>query len=84
MKRILLIVMVLFIMSFVMDSCSGDKQNKTETTEQAKATAYYYTCEMDPDVKSEQPGKCPKCGCEMIKKEGELKKEEMKQDTTKK
>jgi hypothetical protein len=28
-----------------------------------------YTCEMDTDVKSDKPGKCPKCGMELVKKE---------------
>jgi len=28
-----------------------------------------YTCPMHPEVKSDQPGKCPKCGMELIKKD---------------
>ena len=28
-----------------------------------------YTCEMDTDVVSDKPGKCPKCGMELVKKE---------------
>ena len=27
-----------------------------------------YTCPMHPEVKSDKPGKCPKCGMEMIEK----------------
>ena len=27
-----------------------------------------YTCEMHPEVISDKPGKCPKCGMELIKK----------------
>ncbi len=27
-----------------------------------------YTCPMHPEVKSDKPGKCPKCGMELIKK----------------
>lgn len=29
-----------------------------------------YTCSMHPEVKSDKPGKCPKCGMELIKKIG--------------
>ncbi len=28
-----------------------------------------YTCSMHPEVKSDKPGKCPKCGMELIKKD---------------
>jgi len=28
-----------------------------------------YTCPMHPEVQSEQPGTCPKCGMELVKQE---------------
>ncbi|MEO7463421.1 MAG: heavy metal-binding domain-containing protein [Ferruginibacter sp.] len=28
-----------------------------------------YSCPMHPEVKSDKPGKCPKCGMELIKKD---------------
>jgi hypothetical protein len=27
-----------------------------------------YTCSMHPEVKSDKPGKCPKCGMDLVKK----------------
>ena len=27
-----------------------------------------YTCSMHPEVRSDKPGKCPKCGMELIEK----------------
>ena len=27
-----------------------------------------YTCTMHPEVKSDKPGKCPKCGMDLVKK----------------
>lgn len=30
--------------------------------------ASYYTCPMHPEVHSDQPGKCPKCGMTLVKK----------------
>ncbi|WP_233138261.1 heavy metal-binding domain-containing protein [Mucilaginibacter sp. MD40] len=35
-----------------------------------------YTCGMHPDVLSDKPGKCPKCGMELVKKEPAKKKAE--------
>ena len=28
-----------------------------------------YTCSMHPEVKSDKPGKCPKCGMELVKRD---------------
>ena len=28
-----------------------------------------YTCPMHPEVKSNKPGSCPKCGMDLVKKE---------------
>ncbi|MDB5013752.1 MAG: hypothetical protein JWQ25_1954 [Daejeonella sp.] len=28
-----------------------------------------YTCKMHPEVSSDKPGKCPKCGMDLVKKE---------------
>ncbi len=28
-----------------------------------------YTCPMHPEVKSDMPGKCPKCGMDLVEKE---------------
>ncbi len=28
-----------------------------------------YTCPMHPEVKSDKPGKCPKCGMELVQKD---------------
>ena len=33
------------------------------------ATGDLYTCPMHPDVASSQPGKCPKCGLDLVKKQ---------------
>jgi uncharacterized paraquat-inducible protein A len=38
----------------------GSQQNMSSET---------YTCSMHPEVKSDKPGKCPKCGMELIKKD---------------
>ena len=35
-----------------------------------------YTCSMHPEVVSGQPGKCPKCGMELMEKKMEMNKKE--------
>ena len=39
---------------------------KTEAT--TKAAKVVYTCPMHPEVVSDVPGKCPKCGMDLVKK----------------
>lgn len=39
-----------------------------------KAEKTMYTCSMHPEVKSDKPGKCPKCGMDLVK----VKKEKSK------
>jgi len=45
-------------------------QEKREGTKQAKEV---YTCPMHPEVQSDKPGKCPKCGMNLIADEGQQK-----------
>lgn len=40
----------------------------TEKPVKSKEAAVSYTCPMHPEVKSEKPGKCPKCGMNLEKK----------------
>ncbi len=49
---------------------SGTKENKPQKTEQSgmqKSDSIYYTCEMHPEVRSDKPGECPKCGMKLIR-----------------
>jgi hypothetical protein len=48
-------------MSGKMDKCSMNKDTK-------KSAATTYTCSMHPEVTSDKPGKCPRCGMELIEK----------------
>lgn len=37
-----------------------------------------YTCPMHPEVQSDQPGNCPKCGMELVEK---VKRKQYKRET---
>ena len=48
---------------------SGSLSNqKTATKDQNMEATKTYTCSMHPEVISDKPGKCPKCGMGLIEK----------------
>lgn len=42
---------------------------KGENTSQNVSSGSYYTCPMHPEIKSDKPGDCPKCGMKLEKTE---------------
>lgn len=48
-------------------SSAKQKTQKKETTKKMEKKAEKYHCPMDTDVISDKPGKCPKCGMDMVK-----------------
>lgn len=40
----------------------------TDSTAAPAGMATQYTCSMHPEVVADQPGKCPKCGMDLVKK----------------
>ncbi len=49
-----------------MDKCKIDKDSKGKSEKKDMATTY--TCPMHSEVISDKPGKCPKCGMDLVKK----------------
>ncbi len=47
------------------------------TDTQKGKNAVTYTCPMHPEVTSDKPGKCPKCGMELVPKEGKKDHKQM-------
>jgi|GEM_PF-1569545 len=43
--------------------------HEANATEPASQPAEVYTCPMHPEVQSDKPGKCPKCGMKLKKRE---------------
>jgi len=65
MKKIILILIFAVSFAMVFNACSGNSTKKTEQT----AEKIQYTCPMHPEVIQDKPGKCPKCGMDLVKKE---------------
>jgi len=66
-SKVYAMALILSAGSFLFFACSGGSTPKA-STEQTIAEKAVYTCEMHPEVVSDKPGKCPKCGMELIKK----------------
>ena len=67
--KINLLILSLIALTLTFAAC-GSQENKSTTTEQNTTNAkVVYTCSMDPEVRSDKPGECPKCGMELIKVE---------------
>lgn len=45
-----------------------DMNGKMDKCKKQDVKATIYTCSMHPEVTSDKPGKCPKCGMDLIKK----------------
>ena len=50
----------------------------TSKVKKAKPAKAQYTCTMHPEVLSDKPGKCPKCGMTLVKKDTATKATTMK------
>lgn len=88
MKKLLTVLSLTIFVFAALTSCqpAKDKAEQTESGEPIDSTSnkqmakVQYTCTMHPDVLESEPGKCPKCGMELVKKdEGDNK---MDMDTT--
>jgi Cu(I)/Ag(I) efflux system membrane fusion protein len=51
-------------------ACNDKKENQS----QQPVTGNQYTCSMHPEIIREQPGKCPVCGMDLVKKETDAEK----------
>jgi membrane fusion protein, copper/silver efflux system len=63
-----ILIISAFAISLFVTSCGQGSSKVNNPIEQSKAEKVVYTCEMHPEVISDKPGQCPKCGMELIKK----------------
>lgn len=64
--KIFIRLMAVVAISFVC-GCSQNPKS-AQTNEQTAQTKVVYTCTMHPEVISNKPGKCPKCGMTLVEK----------------
>ncbi|MBI3111169.1 MAG: hypothetical protein HYZ01_06315 [Ignavibacteriales bacterium] len=67
MNRFKIYALALFIgvLAFVVSTHAQEQKKDDHATHQHEEKATY-TCEMHPEVKSDKPGKCPKCGMNLV------------------
>jgi hypothetical protein len=53
-------------LSFI--ACNNSTSN-SKAVESKSTESIVYTCTMHPEVQSDKPGDCPKCGMELVKME---------------
>ena len=78
MKKVSKALSIGFLFLFLVTACqqSKDKSEQTESDKMEEpmtvkdSTKVTYTCEMHPEEISHEPGKCSKCGMELVIKAG--------------
>ena len=80
MKKVILVTIAVFCygINVFASGLPADKAVSDTTKTKSKKVEVQYTCGMHPDVISNKPGRCPKCGMELVQKDI------TKKDTTKK
>lgn len=79
-KAIILVVLTIVFFSF-QNTYAQHAVEKQDTTLLKDSAKIIYTCPMHPEIKSDKPGTCPKCGMDLVKLEnGKKQSEPMQHD----
>ena len=73
-KNLILIMLTLTVFIVVTVPAMGQNKSITDTTKQ---DAVIYTCTMHPEIQSNKPGACPKCGMALVQKESSSSEHKM-------
>ncbi|MDN5287512.1 MAG: hypothetical protein JWR38_3786 [Mucilaginibacter sp.] len=65
MKRLIIILALAASSLVAFNACNGSSKTGSEK-HQKKGK---YTCTMHPDVSSDKPGVCPKCGMDLVERD---------------
>ncbi len=63
-------ILIIFLSVFAF-SCKNKKQ-KANKEKHEHVAEVVYTCPMHPEVQEKEPGKCPKCGMDLVEKKPEM------------
>jgi hypothetical protein len=67
MKRSLLLIGFVAVAALMFNSC-GSRSSKEKQPATMEVAKVQYTCPMHPEVISDKPGNCPKCGMALVEK----------------
>ncbi|HWZ34622.1 MAG TPA: heavy metal-binding domain-containing protein [Mucilaginibacter sp.] len=73
-KTTLMAIVILFSAVSAFATPADHGKIAADTAKKAKPAKVQYTCTMHPEVISDKPGKCPKCGMTLVKKVDAKKK----------
>ncbi len=68
MKTTLVLITTLALLSVSSGIAQDHQHHDAQTKKSQEETKEVYTCPMHPEVVSDKPGKCPKCGMKLVKK----------------
>ena len=68
MKKSIIIPILAVCMAFAFNACNNTAPSTTTVDSKTNEKAVY-TCTMHPEVRSDKPGDCPKCGMKLVKME---------------
>jgi hypothetical protein len=63
------LVCVMFLGFAVLNGCKKQPPPATGGSSTTLEAKMIYTCPMHPEITSDKPGNCPKCGMALVKKE---------------
>ena len=69
MKRLSIISATIIAGVLAIAACSSQVSDNKESQVQASTGKVSYTCPMHPEITSDKPGSCPKCGMDLVKQE---------------
>lgn len=76
MKKVVFVTLISIWMAVAIAGCGNTSKNGKVQGEKV-----VYTCPMHPEIIKDKPGKCPKCGMELVEKHTSDESKQMKHDS---